>query len=109
MPGNIYEMVCKSEIMYGIEVWGLNEAWKELDKVHSRFCKKLIGVPNCAANGFVEMELSRESRREKCLVQILKYWYQIMDLEIEEPIKQCYEWQKNNMGVKSWAMELKTE
>ena len=74
MPGNIYEMVCKSEIMYGIEVWRLNEAWKELDKVHSRFCKKLIGVPNYEANGFAEMELSRENRREKCLAQILKYW-----------------------------------
>ena len=41
-------MVCKSQIMYGIEVWGLSEAWREVDKVHSRFCKELIGIPNCA-------------------------------------------------------------
>jgi hypothetical protein len=26
--------------MYGIEVWGLNGAWKEVDKVRSIFCKK---------------------------------------------------------------------
>jgi hypothetical protein len=32
-----------------------------------------------------------------------------MFLEMEEPIKQCYEWQKCNMGVKSWAMEMKEE
>jgi hypothetical protein len=32
-----------------------------------------------------------------------------MCLETEEPIKQCYEWQKCNMRVKSWAMELKEE
>jgi hypothetical protein len=30
-----------------------------------------------------------------------------MCFEREESIKQCYEWQKCNMGVKSWAMELK--
>jgi hypothetical protein len=28
MLENIYEMVCESNIMYGIEVWGLNEARK---------------------------------------------------------------------------------
>ena len=32
-----------------------------------------------------------------------------MGFEIEEPIKQCYEWQKSNMGVKNWAVELKGE
>jgi hypothetical protein len=95
--------------MYGIEVWGLNGAWKEVDKVHSIFCKKIIGIPNCAANGFVEMELGRESSRSKCLGRILKYWYCVMFLEAEEPIKRGYEWQKCNMGVKSWAMEVKEE
>jgi hypothetical protein len=30
---NRYEMVGESKIMYGIEVWRLSEAWKELDKV----------------------------------------------------------------------------
>jgi hypothetical protein len=62
MLENMYEMVCESKIMYGIEVWGLNGAWKEAEKIHSIFCKKIIGIPNCAANGFAEMELGRESR-----------------------------------------------
>jgi hypothetical protein len=34
-------MVCESKIMYGIETWGLNGAWKEVDKVHSIFCKNV--------------------------------------------------------------------
>jgi hypothetical protein len=56
-------------------------------EVNSRFCKKLICIPNCAANGFTELELGRESRTNKCTGQILKYWYRIMCLEIEELIK----------------------
>jgi hypothetical protein len=32
-----------------------------------------------------------------------------MFLEMEEPIKQCYEVQKCNVGIKSWAMEVKEE
>jgi hypothetical protein len=28
--GNVYEMVCKSRLMYGAEIWGLDEGWKEI-------------------------------------------------------------------------------
>jgi hypothetical protein len=37
MSENIYEMARESKIMYGIEVRGLSEAWKELYKVHREF------------------------------------------------------------------------
>jgi hypothetical protein len=39
MLENLYEMVCELQIMFSIEIWGLNGAWKEVDKVHSVFCK----------------------------------------------------------------------
>jgi hypothetical protein len=58
-------------------------------------------IPNCAANGFVEMELGRVSERRKCTRQILQYWYQIMCLDTEDPIKCWYEWAKSNMSVRS--------
>jgi len=72
------EMLCESKIMYGIEVGRLSKAWKELGKIHRRFCEKLMGIPNCTMNGLAEMELGRESRRGKCIGQILKYWFQII-------------------------------
>jgi hypothetical protein len=25
---------CESRIMYGVELWGLDEAWKEVDRIH---------------------------------------------------------------------------
>ena len=53
------------------------------------------------------MDVGRESSRSKCLGRILKYWYSVVFSETEEPIKQCYEWQKCNMRVKSWAREVK--
>jgi hypothetical protein len=49
------------------------EAWTEIDKIHSRFCKKVLGILRCAANGAVEIELSRERRRGKIMDLILKY------------------------------------
>jgi len=35
----------------GIAMWGLSEAWKAKNKVHSRLFKKLVDILNCAASG----------------------------------------------------------
>ena len=51
-------MLCESKITYGIEVWGLSKAWK-LYKILGIFCKKLMGIPNCAVNGYAEVEICR--------------------------------------------------
>jgi hypothetical protein len=37
---NMQEMVCESTIVCGIAVWGLIEAWEQLDKVHFIFFQK---------------------------------------------------------------------
>jgi hypothetical protein len=50
MLKNIYKMISESSMMYGIELWGVYDAWKETDKIQGRFCKKILGVPRCAAN-----------------------------------------------------------
>jgi hypothetical protein len=48
-----------------------------------------MDVPKYAANGFAEIELGRESKRGKYMGRIVKYWYQIMCLDIEDSVKQC--------------------
>jgi hypothetical protein len=58
----IHENICESMIVCGIIVRGLKEACKKLDTYHSKLCKKLMCILNCAANGFAD----RESRRGKC-------------------------------------------
>ena len=35
-------------------------------------------VSNCAANGFTEMEICRESKRGTCIGHIIRYCYPIM-------------------------------
>jgi hypothetical protein len=61
--------------MYGAEVWGLEEAWKEIDKIHGRFCKKLLQVPRTTANGVAELEFGRNSKRGKLLGMIANFMH----------------------------------
>jgi hypothetical protein len=64
---DVYEMVCELRMMYGAEVWGLDEGWKEIDIIHGRLCKKILGISRFAANGVAEVELGKDSRRGKVL------------------------------------------
>jgi hypothetical protein len=64
--------------MYGVELWGLDEAFKEVDRIHGQFCGEILGLPRCVANGMAEMELGRNSRRGKAMWVAVKYWQRVM-------------------------------
>jgi hypothetical protein len=89
--GNVYETVCGSRLMYGAEIWGLDEGWKEIDIIHGRLCKKLLGIPRFATIGVAEIELGRDSRRGKVLCLAVKYWQRTLQMDKEELVRVCYE------------------
>ena len=41
----------------------LNKAWKVIEKVLGKFHKKLMWLLSCAENGFAEMGLAGENRK----------------------------------------------
>jgi hypothetical protein len=65
-------------MMYGVETWEAEEGWKETDKVQGRMCKKILGIPICAANVAAELELGRDNRRSKVMSTLVKYWQKIL-------------------------------
>jgi hypothetical protein len=105
MLENIYGMISETYI----ELWEVYNAWMEIGKIHTRFCKKVLGIPRCAANGAAEIELSRESRREKIMSLTLKYWHGILRMDCHEVVKNCYVWQRDNIKFESWSKRVKEE
>jgi hypothetical protein len=69
--------MCESKIMYGGELRGLDEAWKETDRILGRFSKKILELRGCAANGIADEELGTDGRRGKAMWLTVKYWQQI--------------------------------
>ena len=47
---NKYETLCKSRVIYDVELQRLDDKWKETDKLHVWFCKKILGLPRCTGN-----------------------------------------------------------
>lgn len=62
MLENMCEKVCEPKTMLELRCGGMSEAWKYIDKAH-QILQELMATPNCAAYGFAEMELGRESRK----------------------------------------------
>jgi hypothetical protein len=60
-------------MMTGVEIWGLEDGWKEIGKVHELFCKRVMGTPNTTANGACAKELGRSNRKEKVMERVLRY------------------------------------
>jgi hypothetical protein len=71
-------------------------------KLHGRFGKKLLGIPNCIASVFAEIGLSIVKQRQVHR-QREKYWYRIVCSDIECPINQSYDWLKSNISGRSWT------
>jgi hypothetical protein len=38
---NVHELFIKFRLIYEIEIWGIQEGWKEIDVISGRFCKIL--------------------------------------------------------------------
>jgi hypothetical protein len=68
---DMYEIVCELKIACGFVAWEMNEAWKGLDKLHCRFCKKSRGIAKRVASGCSAMQRGREGGSGKCIGHIL--------------------------------------
>jgi hypothetical protein len=69
----VYNALIESRMMTGVEIWGLEDGWKEIGKVHELFCKRVMGTSNTAANGACVKELGRSNRKEKVMERVLRY------------------------------------
>jgi hypothetical protein len=97
-------MVCESRMMYGAEIWGLDEG-RKFDIIHGRLCKKILGIPRFAANGVADVtweEIVGGARYYVCC----EYRQRTLQTDKEELIRVCYKWQVNNLEFDSWARKL---
>ena len=65
-------------LMYGSEIWGFYKS-NDIEKVHIRFLKQLLGVRKQTSNIAVYGELGRFLLYVTKNVRILKYWFKILN------------------------------
>jgi hypothetical protein len=76
---------------------GIKGGIKGTDLFQGRFRNKILRIPRYAANGVAELEMGRDSRRDKVLCLAVKYWLRILQKDKGELIRGCYVWQISNL------------
>jgi hypothetical protein len=96
-------------LLYGSEVWGVS-ATSEVDKLHIKFCKRILGVKRQTPNVAVLGELGRLPIAIKCKERVLKYWLKVLN-NTESPVFNLYMHQYNETladpSCKNWAKHVR--
>jgi hypothetical protein len=104
----VYNALVESRMMTGVEIWGLEDGWKEIEKVHELFCKRLMETPNTAANGACVKEHGRTNRKEKVIERVLRYWQRLREMDEMSLLGDALKQQSLEKG-KNWLNKLKRE
>ena len=92
---------------YSCEVWGYTKS-KELERIHLKFCKRLLRVKSNSCSAAVYGELGRYPLYIHRYIRIIKYWFKIKDSDniilsvvYNEALKDCIN------GKKNWVSNVK--
>ena len=103
----LFDAFIGSTLSYACEIWGFTKS-KELERLHLRFCKQILGVNMRTSNVGVYGELGRYPLYIGRYVRIIKYWSKIVrtdNIIISVIYKQALSDCDN--GYSNWASNVK--
>jgi hypothetical protein len=102
----LFDYMIMPILNYGSEVWGLHNA-PDIEHVHKKFLKQLLGVRQQTANAAVYGEFGRVPLLILRKIRVVKYWYRI----IKQPDSLMYKLlmmkDRNNQYVNKWSIDVK--
>ena len=103
---SLFDSMVVPILLYGSEVWGIYEN-KEIDKLHIKFCKRILGVKQQTPNLAVLGELGRFPLSVISKQRSIIYWSKIMkktnSIELKVFNEQCLLANQN-----CWAGKIQT-
>ena len=73
----LFDAFVGSILNYGSEVWGFTKS-KSIERVHLKFCKRILNVRNNSSSAAVYGELERCPLYVSRYVRIIKYWCKLV-------------------------------
>ncbi len=114
----LFDHLVKPILTYGSEIWAWNfygnhpvfKDIKEIEKVHLRFCKYLLGVSRTCTNEAVRAELGRYPIGSTITRNMCNYWLRLKQLDDTRLAKIAFEADKciSDTGKKCWVATLKS-
>ena len=103
----LFDAFVGSILNYAAEIWG-NSKSKDIERIHLKFCKKILKVHKRSCNAAVYGELARYPLFVSRYIKIVKYWFKILhtDNNILQEIYKLSFVDCNN-GKSNWVSSIK--
>ena len=102
---HVFDTYVSSVLNYGCEVWGFNMA-KEVEKIQTDFCKRILKVKKCTPNYMLYAELGRFPLIINRKIRIVKYWIKLLNTN-NIILKTLYEDMFANIESQNWLCQVK--
>ncbi len=115
-----FDAMVKPILLYGSEVWGQDllhttqdysnnfmDSSSEIERIHLKFCKSLLCVPNTASNTGVRSELGRVPMILPIVSMILKYYSRLENMSSNRILKEVYNFESDKkFHLRNIAMHI---
>ena len=107
---DLFDKFITPVLNYGCEIWGFHPA-HDIERVHLKFCKNILGVKQSTQNDFVYGELGRLPMQIIRYLRIIKYWLNIVTGKKTLYVSSLYHASLMRIDLDnklSWARNIKT-
>jgi len=103
----LFDAFVGSTLNYAAETWGYSKA-TEIERIHLKFCKRILNVKPNTCNATVYGELGRYPLYVNRYIRMLNYWFKLVSTE-NIILKKVYEQSLNNCskGHRNWVYHIK--
>jgi hypothetical protein len=103
----LFDSFVGSILNYAAEIWGHSKS-KEIERIHLKFCKRILNVNIRTSNAAVYGELARYPLYIGRYVKIIKYWFRLLETDniiLKEVYNLCLS--DCNNGKSNWLTKVK--
>ena len=104
----LFDAFVGSILSYGCETWGFSKS-KEIERIHLKFCKRILNVKSSTSNAGVYGELGRYPVYITRYIRIIRYWCNllrtnniILSTVYNDMLRDC------ELGLDNWVSKVKS-
>ena len=103
----LYDAFVGSILGFSSEIWGFSKS-KEIERIHLKFCKKVLSVKRSTCNFAIYCELGRYPLYINRYARIIKYWGKLLSSDNIIMVT-LYHWSEENIekGANNWCRNVK--
>ena len=105
----IFDAQIQPIMQYGSEIWGLEKAANECEKLHLYALKKFLNVDMKTPNDLVYTEMCRYPITINSIVNCIRYWLKLLEMDNHRLPKKAYNklYDLDRNGKQTWATNIR--